>query len=305
MNQGKIWMDGVFYEWDEAKIHVLTHALHYGTGVFEGIRCYKTVNGYAVFRLRDHVRRLIESGKMYFMNFEQTDKEIEDAIVETIKVNGLDEWYIRPIAYYGYGKMGVNPLPNKVSVSIALWRWDEYLKSNSNSEGIKVLTSSWLRIDNRSMPMRAKATANYANSALARVEAIRAGYDEAIMLNAEGKVVEGTAENIFIVKDKKVITPPINTGPLDGITRSSILTICEVNDIEFEIRDIIRDELFVADEAFLSGTAAQIKPITDVDSRVVNDGKVGRMTKKLQGYYEKIVRGEDRKLSKKWLTYIR
>jgi branched-chain amino acid aminotransferase len=155
------------------------------------------------------------------------------------------------------------------------------------------------------MPMRAKATANYANSALARVEAIRAGYDEAIMLNAEGKVVEGTAENIFIVKDKKVITPPINTGPLDGITRSSILTICEVNDIEFEIRDIIRDELFVADEAFLSGTAAQIKPITDVDSRVVNDGKVGRMTKKLQGYYEKIVRGEDRKLSKKWLTYIR
>jgi len=305
MNQGKIWMDGVFYEWDEAKIHVLTHALHYGTGVFEGIRCYKTVNGYAVFRLRDHVRRLIESGKMYFMNFEQTDKEIEDAIVETIKVNGLDEWYIRPIAYYGYGKMGVNPLPNKVSVSIALWRWDEYLKSNSNSEGIKVLTSSWLRIDNRSMPMRAKATANYANSALARVEAIRAGYDEAIMLNAEGKVVEGTAENIFIVKDKKVITPPINTGPLDGITRSSILTICEVNDIEFEIRDIIRDELFIADEAFLSGTAAQIKPITDVDSRVINDGKIGRMTKKLQGYYEKIVRGEDRKLSKKWLTYIR
>lgn len=305
MNQGKIWMDGVFYEWDEAKIHVLTHALHYGTGVFEGIRCYKAVNGYAVFRLQDHVRRLIESGKMYFMNFEQTDKEIEDAIVETIKVNGLDEWYIRPIAYYGYGKMGVNPLPNKVSVSIALWRWDEYLKSNSNSEGIKVLTSSWLRIDNRSMPMRAKATANYANSALARVEAIRAGYDEAIMLNAEGKVVEGTAENIFIVKDKKVITPPINTGPLDGITRSSILTICEVNDIEFEIRDIIRDELFVADEVFLSGTAAQIKPITDVDSRVVNDGKVGRMTKKLQGYYEKIVRGEDRKLSKKWLTYIR
>jgi branched-chain amino acid aminotransferase len=305
MNQGKIWMDGVFYEWDEAKVHVLTHALHYGTGVFEGIRCYKTINGYAVFRLQDHVRRLIESGKMYFMNFEQTDKEIEDAIVETIKVNGLDEWYIRPIAYYGYGKMGVNPLPNKVSISIALWRWDEYLKSNSNSEGIKVLTSSWLRIDNRSMPMRAKATANYANSALARVEAIRAGYDEAIMLNAEGKVVEGTAENIFIVKDKKVITPPINTGPLDGITRSSILTICEENDIEFEIRDIIRDELFVADEAFLSGTAAQIKPITDVDSRVINDGKVGRMTKKLQGYYEKIVRGEDRKLSKKWLTYIR
>ena len=166
------------------------------------------------------------------------------------------------------------------------------------------MTSSWLRIDNRSMPMRAKATANYANSALARVEAIRAGYDEAIMMNAKGNVVEGTAENIFIIKDKTVITPPINAGALDGITRSCILTICDENNIEYEIRDIVRDELFVADEVFLSGTAAQIKPIVEIDSRIVADGSVGEMTKKLQTCYEKIVRGKERKLSETWLTFI-
>jgi branched-chain amino acid aminotransferase len=193
MNGRKIWIDGDFYNWDKAKIHVLTHALHYGTGVFEGIRCYKSAKGYAVFRLHDHISRLIESGKMYYMNFQQTDIEIERAVLEMIQVNGFDEWYIRPIAYYGYGKMGVNPIPNKVSISIALWKWDEYFKSNSKDGGIRVMTSSWLRIDNRSMPMRAKATANYANSALARVEAINAGYDEAIMLNLQGKVVEGPA----------------------------------------------------------------------------------------------------------------
>jgi len=187
MNGKKIWIDGRFYDWDEAKIHVLTHALHYGTGVFEGIRCYKTTKGYAVFRLKEHIRRLIESGKMYYMTFRQSDKELERVVLETIKINGFNEWYVRPIAYYGYGKMGVNPLPNKVSVSVALWKWDEYLKSNSGRVGARVMISSWLRIDNRCMPMRAKATANYANSALARVEAIKAGYDEAIMLNTQGK----------------------------------------------------------------------------------------------------------------------
>jgi branched-chain amino acid aminotransferase len=305
MNGTKIWIDGVFYNWDEAKIHVLTHAFHYGTGVFEGVRCYKTDKGYAVFRLHDHIRRLVESGKMYFMSFEQTDGEIERAVLETIRLNGFDEWYIRPIAYYGYGKMGVNPLPNKVSISIALWKWDEYFKSNSKDGGIRVMTSSWLRIDNRSMPMRAKATANYANSALARVEAIRAGYDEAIMLNIQGKVVEGTAENIFTVKDNTVITPPISAGALDGITRNSILTICKDYDMGFEIRDLARDELYSADEAFLSGTAAHIKPITEVDSRMVGSGRVGKVTKKLQAYYEKIVRGKGGKLSKIWLTYVK
>lgn len=305
MNGRKIWIDGDFYNWDKAKIHVLTHALHYGTGVFEGIRCYKSAKGYAVFRLHDHISRLIESGKMYYMNFQQTDIEIERAVLEMIQVNGFDEWYIRPIAYYGYGKMGVNPLPNKVSISIALWKWDEYFKSNSKDGGIRVMTSSWLRIDNRSMPMRAKATANYANSALARVEAINAGYDEAIMLNLQGKVVEGTAENIFTVKDKTIITPPISSGALDGITRNSILTICKDHNMDIEIRDLARDELYSADEIFLSGTASQIEPITEIDSRIVGSGKVGIVTKKLQAYYEKIVRGRGGKLSETWLTYVK
>jgi branched-chain amino acid aminotransferase len=305
MNGRKIWIDGDFYNWDKAKIHVLTHALHYGTGVFEGIRCYKSAKGYAVFRLHDHISRLIESGKMYYMNFQQTDIEIERAVLEMIQVNGFDEWYIRPIAYYGYGKMGVNPIPNKVSISIALWKWDEYFKSNSKDGGIRVMTSSWLRIDNRSMPMRAKATANYANSALARVEAINAGYDEAIMLNLQGKVVEGTAENIFTVKDKTIITPPISSGALDGITRNSILTICKDHNMDIEIRDLARDELYSADEVFLSGTASQIEPITEIDSRIVGSGKVGMVTKKLQAYYEKIVRGRGGKLSETWLTYVK
>jgi branched-chain amino acid aminotransferase len=305
MNGRKIWIDGDFYNWDKAKIHVLTHALHYGTGVFEGIRCYKSAKGYAVFRLHDHISRLIESGKMYYMNFQQTDIEIERAVLEMIQVNGFDEWYIRPIAYYGYGKMGVNPIPNKVSISIALWKWDEYFKSNSKDGGIRVMTSSWLRIDNRSMPMRAKATANYANSALDRVEAINAGYDEAIMLNLQGKVVEGTAENIFTVKDKTIITPPISSGALDGITRNSILTICKDHNMDIEIRDLARDELYSADEVFLSGTASQIEPITEIDSRIVGSGKVGIVTKKLQAYYEKIVRGRGGKLSETWLTYVK
>lgn len=304
MNGKKIWIDGRFYDWNEAKIHVLTHALHYGTGVFEGIRCYKTTKGYAVFRLKEHIRRLIESGKMYYMTFRQSDKELERIVLETIKINGSNEWYVRPIAYYGYGKMGVNPLPNKVSVSVALWKWDEYLKSNSGRVGARVMISSWLRIDNRCMPMRAKATANYANSALARVEAIKAGYDEAIMLNTQGKVVEGSAENIFLVRDKTVVTPPISAGALDGITRSTILTICKEHGIAFEIRDITRDEIYAADEAFLSGTAAQIKPIIEIDSRPLAGGTVGKTTKKLQEHYEKIVRGKAGVLSKNWLTYV-
>src|SRR6476659_4107541 len=231
MTDGRIWIDGSLVNWDDARIHVLTHGLHYGTGVFEGIRCYKTINGRAVFRLPDHIQRLLDSGKIYFMDLGYSKAQLQEAVIDTIRENVVEECYIRPIAYYGYGKMGVNPLPNKVSVSVALWKWDEYLKSNSGRVGARVMTSSWLRIDNRSLPMRAKATANYANSALARVEPIKAGYDEAIMLNTQGKVVEGSAENIFIVRDKTVVTPPISAGALDGITRSTILTICKEHGI--------------------------------------------------------------------------
>src|SRR5918994_6192713 len=201
-NEKKIWMDGLLVEWNKATIHILTHALHYATAVFEGIRCYKTVNGLAVFRLSDHIQPLINSGKIYFMDIKYSKEQLERAVIDTINANKVgEESYIRPIAYYGYGKMGVNPLPNKVSVAIALWKWDEYLRGDKQNYGAHIMVSSWARIDIRSMPVHAKATANYANSALARVEALKSGFDEAIMLNANGMVVEASAENIFIVKD--------------------------------------------------------------------------------------------------------
>ena len=304
MAEGKIWIDGTLVKWDDAKIHVLTHGLHYGTAVFEGIRCYKTISGHAIFRLPDHIQRLVESGKIYFMNFRYSKSQLQDAVIDTIKANKIDECYIRPIAYYGYGKMGVNPLPNKVSIAIAVWKWDEYLKEDKSENGVRVMVSNWSRIDNRSMPMLAKATANYANSALARVEALKAGFDEAIMLNLNGMVVEASAENIFIIKDNYLVTPPTTSGALDGITRDSILTLAREYKIPYEIRDISRDELYLADELFLTGTAAEVKPVGEVDNRIIGNGKIGVITKQLKALFESVVNGHDKKFSRKWLMFI-
>jgi branched-chain amino acid aminotransferase len=304
MTEGKIWIDGSLIKWDEARIHILTHGLHYGTGVFEGIRCYKNKNSQAVFRLADHIQRLIDSGKIYFMELRYSKEQLQKAVIDTIKANEIEECYIRPIAYYGYGKMGVNPLPNKVSVAIAVWKWDEYLKSNNTGKGTRLMVSAWTRIDGRSMPIHAKATANYANSALARVEALKAGYDEAIMLNANGFVVEASAENIFIVKDNILITPSVSSGALNGITRDSIITLAKEHNILCEIRDISRDELYIADEIFLTGTAAQVKPVAEIDNRLIGDGKDGMITRQLKTLFEAVVRGRDQKFSKKWLTPI-
>ncbi|HXG06402.1 MAG TPA: branched-chain amino acid transaminase [Nitrososphaera sp.] len=303
MTEGKIWLNGSLVDFDSAKIHVLTHALHYGTAVFEGIRCYKTINGSAIFRLGDHIQRLIDSGKCYFMDLGYSKQELERAVIETVKANGMDECYIRPIAYYGYGKMGVNPMPNKVSVAIAVWKWDEYLKGRAE-KGARVMVSSWARIDPRALPMRAKATANYANSALVRVEAIKAGFDEGIMLNSAGKVVEAGAENIFIVKNGVLVTPPASSGALEGITRDTIMGLAKENGIGCEIRDIVRDELYTADEVFLTGTAAEIKPVVEIDNRTVGDGGTGKITKQLKGLFEAVVHGKDEKFSKMWLTVI-
>jgi len=300
--KSKIWMDGKLVEWDNAKIHILTHALHYGTAVFEGIRCYNTKNGAAIFRLEDHIKRLFNSCKMYHMTLEYSDKELREAIIETIKINKIKDCYIRPICYYGYGKMGVNPLPNKVSTSIALWNWEDHIKTVGD-KGMRVIISSWARIDSRSLPIHAKATANYANSALARIEAIKSGVDEAIMLNMNGMVVEGTAENIFIVKNEMLVTPPITSGALDGITRSSVLSIAENLLINFQISDISRDELYYADEVFLTGTAAEIKSIGEIDKIIIANGKTGKIANKLQNYYYQIVHGDNKKFEK-WLTYI-
>jgi branched-chain amino acid aminotransferase len=304
MSEGKIWMNGSLVDWDNAKIHVLTHALHYATGVFEGIRCYKTVNGSAIFRLGDHMQRLVDSGRIYFMDFGYSKKQLEQAAIETVRANGMDECYIRPIAYYGYGKMGVNPMPNKVSVSIAVWKWDEYLKGGEE-KGARLMVSSWARIDRRTLPMHAKATANYANSALARVEALKAGFDEAVMLNTSGMVVEASAENIFLVNDETLITPPTSSGALGGITRDSILALAKENGIAVDVREIPRDELYVADEVFLTGTAAEVKPVGEIDNRPIGEGgKVGTMTKRIKELFEAVVHGKDPKFSKMWLTPI-
>ncbi len=305
-NDKKIWMDGLLVDWNKATIHVLTHALHYATAVFEGIRCYKTVNGLAVFRLSDHIQRLMNSGKIYFMDIRYSKEQLQRAVIDTINANKVgEESYIRPIAYYGYGKMGVNPLPNKVSVAIAMWEWNEYLKEKQYKEkGIRLMVSAWMRIDGRTMPFLAKATANYANSALARIEALKAGFDEAIMLNTNGKVIEAGAENIFIVKESLLITPPTSSGALEGITRDTVLAIAKENGIQYEIRDISRDELYTADEVFLTGTAAGIKPVAEIDNRSIADGKEGRITRQLKERFELVVYGEDDSISKKWLTYV-
>jgi branched-chain amino acid aminotransferase len=304
MTERKIWIDGSLVNWDEAKIHILTHALHYGTGVFEGIRCYKTINGRAVFRSPEHIQRLLDSGKIYFMDLRYSKEQLQEAVIDTIKANEIEECYVRIIAYYGYGKMGVNPMPNKVSVAIALWKWDEYLRADNLNHGIRMMVSSWARIDSRTMPVHAKATANYANSALARVEALKSGFDEAIMLNVNGMVVEASAENIFIVKDNILITPPIMSGALNGITRDSILTLARDNRIPCEIRDISRDELYLADEVFLTGTAAELKPVVEIDNRIIGNGKTGPISKRLKMLYESVTRGENKKFSKKWLMLV-
>jgi branched-chain amino acid aminotransferase len=247
----------------------------------------------------------MDSARIYFMDLGYTKQQLEQAIIETVKANDMEECYIRPIAYYGYGKMGVNPLPNKVSIAIATWKWDEYLKrADGTDKGVRVMVSSWIRIDNRAMPMRAKATANYANSVLARVEAIKAGFDEAIMLNSIGAVVEASAENIFIIKDNILVTPPLFAGALEGITRSSILAIAKENGIEYEVRNISRDELYTATEVFLTGTAAEVKPVVEIDNRTIGNGQTGKMTKELALLFDEVVHGRDRKFSKLWLTPI-
>jgi branched-chain amino acid aminotransferase len=313
MTEGRIWFNGSLVNYDEAKVHVLTHGLHYGTGVFEGIRCYRTVSGSAIFRLQDHMQRLVDSGRIYFMDLGFSRHQLEQAAIDTVKANGMDECYIRPIAFYAHGKMGVNPMPNKVSVAIAAWKWDEYIKGSGGGggeeKGARLMTSSWMRLDPRTMPMRAKATANYANSALARVEAIKAGFDEAIMLNSDGMVVEASAENIFIVRDGALATPPTSSGALSGITRDSIIKIARENGIACEERNITRDELYVADEVFLTGTAAEIKPVGEIDSRVIGGSRSSQaatattITKQLKALFDAVVHGRDAKFSK-WLTPI-
>jgi branched-chain amino acid aminotransferase len=300
---GKIWMNGKLVPFKDAKVHVLTHALHYSTAIFEGIRCYNTPRGSAIFRLPEHVDRFFRSAKLYSMKMQFSKEEITDAIVKTVKASTLKECYIRPIAYYGYGTMGLTPTPNKVDVAIACWEWKMGESKAGKVTGARCKISSWLRIDSRSQPMQAKAASNYANAALARVEALKNGYDEAIMLNYHGKVTEGSAENIFVVKNGEISTPPLTSGILGGITRDSVIQLIRADGIDLVERDLDRDDLFSADEIFMTGTAAEVKSVTQVDDVLIGDGKVGKTTRRLQGAFMDAAMGKDERFSH-WLHYV-
>ncbi|MDI6884155.1 MAG: branched-chain amino acid transaminase [Hadesarchaea archaeon] len=299
-----IWMDGKLVPWKKANIHVLTHTLHYGLGVFEGIRCYKTAKGPAVFRLVDHIRRLENSAKLVGMRLPYSVDKLARATKETIKANRIEECYIRPIAYYGYGVMGLDPKGSKVNVAIAVWPWGTYLGEAGLERGIRAKISPWRRIHPRILPPQAKVVANYANSILAKVDALRSGYDEAILLNIDGNVAEGPGENVFIVKDGKLATPPISSGALVGITRDSIIKIARDEGIAFEERDITREDLYAADETFFTGTAAEVTPIREVDGKPIGNGKRGPITERLQRIFFNAVRGREPKYES-WLDYVR
>jgi len=297
----KIWLNGKIVDWDDARIHVLTHALHYGTAVFEGIRAYRTAQGTAIFRLSDHVWRLINSAKIYLMDLNLSADEIIDAIKSTVAANGFEECYIRPIAYYGYGEMGVNPLANRVEFAVAAWPWENYLGKEAQTRGIRCMVSSWRRINPLTLPPQAKASANYANAALAKIEAVKAGYDEAIMLNTSGMVSEGTGENIFRVKRGILSTPNASAGILRGITRDTVIQLATDARVKCQRIDISREELYTSDELFLCGTAAGITPVSEVDGRRVGDGDY-RITRKLQRTYDDVVHGRNPNYEQ-WLDY--
>jgi branched-chain amino acid aminotransferase len=300
----KIWMDGELVDWDKATIHVLTHSLHYGTGVFEGIRAYPTVKGPAVFRLKEHITRLFRSAHILDLDVPYSEVEICRAVRDTVRASGLDGCYIRPLVYLGYGEMGLNPLLSKVAVSVAVWPWGAYLGEDGVANGIRLKVSSWARHDSRSMPTAAKATGMYINSSLAKVEAVRAGYDEALMLTTDGFVSEGTGENVFLVRDGVIIaTPNSAVGALEGITASAVRKIAE--DLGYTYREELtrRPDLYLADEAFLTGTAAEIVPVASVDDREVGSGKPGPVTQAIQQVFFETVRGERDEYSD-WLDYV-
>jgi branched-chain amino acid aminotransferase len=299
----KIWMDGGLVDWDDARIHILTHTLHYGCGVFEGIRAYATESGPAVFRLTDHIHRLFNSAKIFLIDVPFTPEEIIEATKTTVRVNGLAECYIRPIVYLGYGEMGLNPLPCPVNVSIAVWPWGTYLGDEGVANGVTMKISSWQRHDPNAMPPAAKGTGMYINSSMAKVEALKAGYDEAILLSPQGYVSECTGENLFVVKGGRIITPPVSAGALEGITQDSVLTIARDLGFDVEFGNILRSDLYTAEEAFLTGTAAEVVPIRSVDDRPLGDGKPGPITRRLQEVYHAAVRGEVDKY-KDWVEHV-
>ena len=284
---GKIWMNGKLVPFKNAKVHVLTHALHYSTSIFEGIRCYDTPEGSAIFRLPEHIDRFFNSAKMYSMKMPYSKKKISDGIVNTVNASKLKQCYIRPLAYYGYGTMGLTPTNNKVDVSISCWEWKMGESKAGKFSGAKCKISKWVRIDSKSQPMKAKSAANYSNAALARMEALNAGYDEAIMLNNKGHVAEGSAENIFVVKNGKITTPPLDADILDGITRDSAIKLLKSNKSKVIEKNLRINDLLKADEIFMTGTAAEVTPVSKIAE---HSYKVCNAILDLSSSYEKLVR---------------
>jgi branched-chain amino acid aminotransferase len=297
-----IWMNGTMVPWDQAQIHVLTHTLHYGMGVFEGIRAYETAEGPGIFRLREHMVRLHESAKIMGMDLPYSVEELVEATKDVVRDSGLPSCYIRPIAYFGYGEMGLNTLPCSVDVAIACWPWGAYLGDDALSKGVRMKISTWLRHDHNAMPPAAKTTGNYVNSSLAKVEALRAGYDEAIMLNPAGMVSECTGENIFVLRKGRVITPPQSAGALEGITQHTIGRILAGRDVEVVEGDLTRSDLYTCDEMFVCGTAAEVSAVNSVDDRSIPCP--GSMTSYVAATYARIVRGEIDEYSD-WVELVR
>jgi branched-chain amino acid aminotransferase len=305
----KVWKNGEMIDWNDARIHVMSHVVHYGSSVFEGIRCYKTTNGSAIFRLREHIKRLINSAKIYRMDSEFTLDQICDATVELVRYSGLDECYIRPLIIRGLNDekpaFGVNPFPNPIDAYVAVWQWGKYLGEEALESGIDVCVSSWTRITSNSLPSMAKAGANYMNSQLIKMEAILGGFSEGIALDDRGMVSEGSGENLFLVNNGKLITPPLGAAILPGITRDTVIQIARELGIEVIETTIQRAALYLADELFFTGTAAEITPIRSVDRITVGAGKRGEVTAKLQEEFFKVIRNErPAPNNAPWLTFV-
>ena len=288
-----IWMNGELVAWEDAKVHVLTHCLHYGTGVFEGERAYATDRGPAIFRHREHLARLFKSAELYYMPIPYTAEELRTATHELIARNELPSCYIRPLVFRGAGPMGLNPLDAPVEVVIAAWSWGAYLGDGALEKGVRAKVSSWRRISADSLIPHAKASGQYLNSVLAKIESVRAGYEEAILLDAQGFVSEGTGENLFVVMDGVIHTPPQTAGILDGINRDAVMRIARDEGFEVVERNLARAELTLADELFMTGTAAELTPIREIDDHVVGDGVRGPITTRLQKVFLDALHGRD------------
>jgi len=298
-----IWMNGEFVKWEDAKVHVLTHGLHYGTGVFEGIRCYDTEIGPAIFRHQDHLRRLRRSAELYYMPLPYDVDALRVATHELIGRNGLRSCYIRPIVFRGYGQMGVNPLEAPIHIAIAVWEWGSLLGEEGKRHGIRAKVSSWRRISPDSLIPSSKASGQYLNSALAKIESLKAGYEEAILLDDHGHVCEGSGENIFVVWEGRIVTPPAAASILDGITRKSAIQIARDLGIEVIERDIARGELYVADEVYMTGTAAELVPVREIDDHTIGDGTPGEVTRAVQTALDDALHGRSERY-RGWLDAV-